>query len=92
VPFNIAVPVITGTPEQGETLTANEGMWLNDPTSYTYQWKENGVNIAALSTSRTFVLTGTQVGKTITVSVVGINATGSGTAALSSGVSAVSAS
>ncbi len=31
-------PTITGTPQQGETLTANAGEWTNSPTGHALQW------------------------------------------------------
>ena len=39
-PSNQTPPAISGTPEQGETLTASTGQWTNEPTSYTYQWED----------------------------------------------------
>lgn len=38
VPVNITPPVITGTPQVGQTLSASTGTWSNSPTSYAYQW------------------------------------------------------
>jgi hypothetical protein len=38
VPANTTQPTITGTPAQGQTLTATQGTWAGDPTSYAYQW------------------------------------------------------
>lgn len=37
-PTNTTQPAITGTPAQGQTLTATQGTWSGDPTSYVYQW------------------------------------------------------
>ena len=61
---------ITGTPTQGETLTANTTT-LSDPDflgTLSYQWKANGVNISA-ATSQTYTLTQDEVGKSISVLV-----------------------
>ena len=64
------LPTITGTPTQGQTLTAV----IDDITdadglgAFSYQWQANGNNISA-ATESTFVLTQAQVGKAITVTV-----------------------
>lgn len=39
-PSNQSPPAITGTVEQGRTLTASHGTWTNEPTAYAYQWEE----------------------------------------------------
>jgi len=38
VPVNTARPSISGDSIVGETLTAENGTWTNNPTSYTYRW------------------------------------------------------
>lgn len=91
VPVNIAEPVISGDTEQGSTLTANVGVFLNDPTSYAYAWLLNGSPIA-LATNSTYVITGPDVGGEITVSVIATNTTGSSAAAVSAPITATSAS
>lgn len=85
VPANTALPSTTGTPTEGETLTATTGTWTNSPTSYAYQWKNNGSNISG-ATSSTYVLVTGDVGDTITVEVTATNGSGSGSPATSSGV------
>jgi hypothetical protein len=38
VPANTTPPSVSGTPRDGETLTASEGIWTGtDPMTYTYQ-------------------------------------------------------
>jgi RHS repeat-associated protein len=39
-PVNTAVPAISGTPRQGQVLTADTGTWTNSPASYAYQWQK----------------------------------------------------
>lgn len=73
-PANSVAPTITGTAQVGQTLTSATGTWSGSPT-LTRQWRANGINIDG-ATSATFVLTTAQLGKTITVSVAGINAAG----------------
>lgn len=78
-PINLTVPVITGTLESGSMLTSSNGTWANSPTSYTYQWKRNGADIGS-ATNSTYLLTGSDVGTTITVTVTATNADGSASA------------
>jgi hypothetical protein len=80
-PANTALPTISGTPEQGKTLTASTGSWSNDPTSYAYQWQDCATasscsNISG-ATSSTYTLQSTDVSKTIDVVVTATNAGGS---------------
>jgi hypothetical protein len=88
-PYNTVAPVISGTLTEDETLTTTDGTWLQSPTSYTYQWKRDGVNIGG-ATSNNYVLLLADVGSTITVTVTATNAAGS-TNATSAGVGPVSA-
>jgi hypothetical protein len=37
-PENTSRPTITGAARDGETLTAHNGSWSHDPTSFSYQW------------------------------------------------------
>ncbi|MET0887600.1 MAG: carboxypeptidase regulatory-like domain-containing protein [Mycetocola sp.] len=62
-------PTITGSTLMGSTLTAKAAGWTRG-TEFAYQWYASGVAIAK-ATSPTFVLTGTQIGKKITVKVTG---------------------
>ena len=64
---NQSVPVITGTPQVGSTLTASEGTWTNSPTGFSYQWRSGGVNVGA--DQNTYVPVAADVGNTVTVTV-----------------------
>lgn len=80
-----AAPVITGTPQQGQTLTEKAATWTNSPTSISYQWylcdssTNNCVAIAG-ATAQTFVPTAADVGGTVQVVETATNAGGSTTA------------
>ena len=37
-PHNVNPPVVTGTPQEGKTLTGDRGDWSNSPTDYNYAW------------------------------------------------------
>ncbi len=69
---------ITGTPHQGDTLTASTGTWSNSPTKFTYAWQDcdtSGNNCAAISlaTSNSYKLAATDVGKLVSVTVTASN-------------------
>src|SRR5215212_70149 len=84
-PVNTVAPTISGTPQVGQVLTANNGTWTNSPTSYAYQWLRcNGggnscVNVAN-GTQKTYTLVGADAGRTIRVKVTATNADGSASA------------
>ncbi len=84
-PVNTALPVVSGTAEEGETLSASTGTWTESPTSYAYQWEDcnaSGASCSAISgaTSNTRVLAASDVGHTLRVGVKATNAGGSGEA------------
>lgn len=64
-----STPTISGTLGVGSTLTAKTGTWSSN-TTFTYRWYANGVAISG-ATKPTFVLTGYQKGKSITLAVTG---------------------
>lgn len=43
---NTSRPTITGTPRVGEELTASEGTWTGNPTSFTFQWQRCDIDAA----------------------------------------------
>jgi len=90
IPANTAVPTISGTAQQGNTLTATTGTWNNAPTSYAYQWKSASSNVG--TNQNTYVLQASDVGNQITVVVTASNVTGSSTPATSAPTAYVSAS
>lgn len=77
-PENITEPFITGTPAVGEILTVSNGGWL-DVDEFTYQWKDDGVNIGG-ATSKTYTVLEAQAGGALTCLVTGTNDFGSDTA------------
>jgi hypothetical protein len=92
-PAATSPPTISGTAQQGQTLSASTGSWSGTtPISYTYQWKRcdsGGVSCASIAgaTGASYVLASADVGSTLRVSVIANNSAGSATA--SSAASAV---
>ncbi len=84
-PRNTARPTITGEPEAGQELTAEEGTWTNTPTSYTYQWQRCDVDaiscvVVTGATGKTYGVRNADVGFRVRVEVTGRNANGAGSA------------
>lgn len=81
-PVNTALPVISGTPQVGQTLSSSTGSWSNSPTAYVYQWLRAGSPISG-ATSSTYVLQAADQGALISVQVIAAN--GGGSVAVTSG-------
>jgi hypothetical protein len=84
-PVNTAAPAVTGTGAVGNTLSCTQGTWTYVPTSYAYQWRRNGLNIAG-ATAATYLLVAADSGTNITCSVTATNAAGSTVAPLSNAI------
>lgn len=81
-PVNVTPPTITGTPTVGQTLTANNGTWTGNPTSFAYQWLRcnaggNSCVAVANGTQKTYTLVSGDAGQTMRVRVTATNADGS---------------
>ncbi|MCP9486132.1 MAG: Ig-like domain-containing protein [Gaiellaceae bacterium MAG52_C11] len=84
-PRSTSPPTVEGTYRQGSTLTTSNGLWANDPTSFTYRWQRcdsNGNNCAVIpgETARRYRLVNADVGRTIVSLVTARNGDGSDTA------------
>ncbi|HEY3181756.1 MAG TPA: LamG-like jellyroll fold domain-containing protein, partial [Gaiellaceae bacterium] len=83
-PQNTSPPTISGTAQQGQALTANDGSWTDTPT-FGYQWRRcdsAGANCGTIAgaTAKTYLLAAADVGSTIRVVVTASNAGGSNSA------------
>lgn len=81
-PANTGTPTITGTAQEGSTLTGANGTWSNTPTAYTYAWSRCNANGDACSTvagasASTFALAAVDVGHTLRLTVTATNTDGS---------------
>lgn len=65
---NVTVPVISGQPRVGRTLTATAGTWSVENPTFAYQWNRNGTAIVG-ATSSSYTLVGADTGSKITVTV-----------------------
>ncbi|MGH3072954.1 MAG: hypothetical protein ACRDNB_11910 [Gaiellaceae bacterium] len=84
-PRNTVRPTITGDPEVGQELTAEEGTWTNSPTSFAYQWQRCDIDAITCfgvsgATGKTYGVRSADVGFRLRVEVRARNANGSGSA------------
>ena len=77
-PVSTAPPTVSGSAQQGQTLTEAHGSWTNSPTSFTYQWLQcdssgNACTAIATATSQTYVPVAEDVGHTLEVQETAAN-------------------
>lgn len=41
-PVSLTAPIVSGVAQVGQTLTTDDGVWSGSPTSYAYQWQDDG--------------------------------------------------
>jgi hypothetical protein len=96
VPVNTGLPTITGTAQQGQTLTEHKGSWTNSPTSFAFQWLQcdglgNGCLPIAGTNTQTYVPVAADLGHTIRVQEEAHNEGGTAAPATSSATAVVTA-
>lgn len=75
-PVLLLSPIVSGFNYVGATLYTTNGNWQNNPTSYSYQWQKNYVNIAG-ATSTTYIIPTGETGNLRCV-IIANNAAGTG--------------
>ena len=81
---NITPPAISGTAQDGVTLTSTTGTWTGVPTDYSYRWRRCDATGLACSDiagpiGSTYTLTPADVGATVRVAVTAAGAAGEAT-------------
>jgi len=81
-PSNTSPPTISGTPQDGQTLTADPGKWTGSPTSFGYQWQRcnsTGGSCGGISgaNKKLYDVVKQDVGNTLRVRVTAKNSDGS---------------
>src|SRR5262245_66108532 len=81
VPDNQTPPSVSGSAREGQTLTASNGTWSNNPTSFRYQWQRcsgagSDCNAIAAATNQTYTLRASDVDHKLRVVVSAVNGDG----------------
>jgi hypothetical protein len=94
-PANTQPPAVSGTPQEGLTVTTGTGTWSGSPTSYAYAWMRcdsTGGNCTSIAdaTSAAYTAQAGDIGATLRASVTATNSAGSAST-LSAATAAVAA-
>jgi hypothetical protein len=85
-PSSTGSPAVSGTPQEGQMLSASSGTWSgSEPMSYKYQWQRCDTSRTSCSsvsgaTAQSYSLTSNDVGAEMRVQVTATNTSGSSTA------------
>jgi hypothetical protein len=86
LPANTVRPALTGVVTLGQSLTASQGSWTQEPTTYAYQWLRCAANGTACrkisgATAATHTAVATDAGHTLEAQIAATNSRGTKTAA-----------
>jgi hypothetical protein len=81
-PSNTVLPSVSGSAEEGQTLSASTGTWTESPTSFSYQWEDcntSGGSCSSISgaNASSYKLVASDLGHTLRIVVTASNASGS---------------
>jgi hypothetical protein len=93
-PALVSPPAVTGTPQEGATLTTSDGTWNGTtPLGYTYEWQRcdstaSTCSVISGASSRTYTLVSADVGSNVRARVTADNSAGSasGTSGLTAAI------
>ena len=82
-PRSTGAPVVSGTPEVAQTLTATRGTWRGAPTSFAFQWQRcDALGLSCVpipgATGERYLVADADVGSRIRVAVTARNSVGQG--------------
>ena len=82
-PRSTGAPVVSGTPEVGQTLTATRGTWRGAPTSFAFQWQRcDALGLSCVpipgATGERYLVAEAEIGSRIRVAVTARNSVGQG--------------
>jgi hypothetical protein len=85
---NVVAPAIAGSPQPGQTLTADPGQWAGAPSTFAYQWSRCDASGAACNAlpgavNQTYLVGTADKGARLKVSVSASNTVSSGSLASS---------
>lgn len=89
-PANTSLPIISGSPLVGQTLSCATGTWANFPTTFAYQWLGGATGSSSITNTR--LITTADVGHPISCKVTASNSAGSASATSASVMPAVAPS
>jgi hypothetical protein len=93
-PAEVSPPSISGTAEQGQTLSLTRGGWTGDPSTYSERWllcnaSGSGCSPITGASGSTYAIPASAVGSTIRIQETASNGSGSGSPVVSSATAAV---
>lgn len=67
IPASLTIPTLTGTYQQGYTLSIGNGTWTNSPTSITHDILRDGATVVATNVGNSYTIVAGDVGHTLSV-------------------------